>query len=53
MCKPLMTLWYDRVVALYNQGLKQNEIVKELSLHKSQVSRYVARGKEEGVITRA
>ena len=26
MCKPLMTLWYDRVVALYNQGLKQNEI---------------------------
>ena len=40
----------DSVCRLANEGLANWEICKELEIHKSTVSRYVKRGKEEGII---
>ena len=41
---------FVKVCGLSNAGLKNWEIVKELEIDKSTVSRYVQRGKEEGTI---
>ncbi len=41
---------FDRVVALTNEGLKPFEIVSELQINKSSVSRHLKRAKEEGLI---
>ena len=41
---------FVKVCGLSNVGLKNWEIVKELEIDKSTVSRYVQRGKEEGTI---
>ena len=38
------------VCVLANKGLGNWEIAQELEIHKSTVSRYVNRGKEEGII---
>lgn len=43
---------YEKVVGLFNNGLKQKDIVIETSLNKSTVSRYVSRAKEEGLLKR-
>ncbi|GAB6193133.1 AAA family ATPase [Desulfocastanea catecholica] len=42
---------FDRVVALLNEGMKQNEIAIELGLHKSNVSRHAKKAKNEGLVT--
>jgi len=39
---------YDRVIALANEGLKQNEIAAELEINKSTVSRHLRRARELG-----
>ena len=49
-CKSLEDSTFDTVCALANKGLENWEIAKELEIHKSTVSRYVKRGKEEGII---
>ncbi len=49
-CKSLEDSTFDTVCALANKGLGNWEIAKELEIHKSTVSRYVNRGKEEGII---
>jgi putative DNA primase/helicase len=41
---------FDRVVSLVNEGLKANEIVSELQINKSTVSRHLNRAKSEGLI---
>lgn len=41
---------YDRCCDLANEGLKNQEIVAELGINKSNVSRHVKRGKENGDI---
>jgi putative DNA primase/helicase len=41
---------YDRCCDLANEGLKNQEIVVELGINKSNVSRHVRRGKENGDI---
>lgn len=41
---------FDRVVALANEGLTQTEIVVELGINKSNVSRHLRRAKAEGRI---
>ena len=41
---------FDRVVSLANEGLKANEIVSELQINKSTVSRHLNRAKSEGLI---
>ena len=48
--KSLEDSTYDSVCRLANEGLENWEICKELEIHKSTVSRYVKRGKEEGTI---
>ena len=48
--KSLEDSTYDSVCRLANEGLENWEICKELEIHKSTVSRYVKRGKEEGII---
>lgn len=42
---------YDKVVTLLNEGLSQTEIAGELSIHKSNVSRYTKRAKNGGLLT--
>ena len=49
-CKSLEDSTFDTVCAHANKGLGNWEIAKELEIHKSTVSRYVNRGKEEGII---
>ena len=49
-CKSLEDSTFDTVCALANDGLGNSEIAQELEIHKSSVSRYVKRGKEEGII---
>ena len=49
-CKSLEDSTFDTVCALANEGLGNSEIAQELEIHKSTVSRYVKRGKEEGTI---
>lgn len=41
---------FDRVVALANEGLTQAEIIVELGIHKSNISRHYRRAKAEGRI---
>ena len=41
---------FDRVVSLANEGLKANEIVIELQINKSTVSRHMKRAISEGLI---
>ncbi|MFZ2315826.1 MAG: AAA family ATPase [Gammaproteobacteria bacterium] len=43
---------YIKVVSLSNEGMSQAEIAIELNIHKSGVSRYARRGKEEGLIAK-
>lgn len=43
----------ERVAALLNEGLTQNEIAAELELHKSNVSRAARRAREQGLIRSA
>ncbi len=50
ICKSLEDSTFDTVCALANEGLGNSEIAQELEIHKSTVSRYVNRGKEEGII---
>ena len=49
-CKSLEDSTFDTVCGLSNEGLENWEISQELEIHKSTVSRYVKRGKEEGII---
>ena len=49
-CKSLEDSTFDTVCGLSNEGLENWEISQELEIHKSTVSRYVQRGKEEGTI---
>ena len=49
-CKSLEDSNYEKVCNLANEGLEQSEIAKDLEIHKSTVSRYCRRGKEEGLI---
>ena len=49
-CKSLEDSTFDTVCSLANEGLENWEICKELEIHKSTVSSYVNRGKEEGII---
>ena len=49
-CKSLEDSTFDTVCALANEGLGNWEIAQELEIHKSTVSKYVKRGKEEGII---
>ena len=49
-CKSLEESTYEKVCKLANEGLEQSEIVKDLEIHKSTVSRHCRRGKEEGLI---
>jgi putative DNA primase/helicase len=44
---------FDRVVTLANEGLKANEIVIELEIHKSTVSRHLKKAKSDGLLTDA
>lgn len=39
---------FDKVIEMTQQGKQQQEIAKILNIHKSNVSRYVARAKQEG-----
>ena len=48
--KSLKDSTYESVCRLANEGLDNWEIAQDLDIHKSTVSRYVQRGKEEGVI---
>jgi len=41
---------YDKVTALVNEGLNQQEIASELNIHKSTVSRYVKSAKNHGIL---
>jgi putative DNA primase/helicase len=41
---------YDRCCDLANEGMKNHEIALELAIHKSNVSRHVKRGKQNGDI---
>jgi putative DNA primase/helicase len=44
---------FDRVVTLANEGLSQNDIVNELEINKSTVSRHLKRANSEGLLTKA
>jgi putative DNA primase/helicase len=44
---------FDRVVTLANEGLKASEIVIELDIHKSTVSRHLKKAKSDGLLTDA
>lgn len=44
---------FDRVVQLLNEGMKQHEIVAELGVNKSTISRHVKRAKAEGLAVAA
>lgn len=50
LCKTVDAGTFDRVVALANEGLGQAEIVAELGINKSNVSRHFRRAKAEGRI---
>lgn len=42
---------YEKVVKLFNEGMSQTEIATEISIHKSNVSRYITRAREENLLT--
>ena len=50
ICKSLEDSTFDTVCGLASEGLENWEICKELEIHKSTVSKYVQRGKREGII---
>jgi len=41
---------FDKVVTLFNDGVKQNDIAEELGIDKSNVSRHVKRARESGLL---
>jgi len=41
---------YDKVTALVNEGLNQQEIASELNIHKSTVSRHIKNAKNYGIL---
>jgi putative DNA primase/helicase len=43
---------FDKVVILFNEGVKQNDIAEDLGINKSNVSRYVKRARESGLLDR-
>jgi putative DNA primase/helicase len=43
---------FDKVVTLFNDGVKQNDIAEELGIDKSNVSRHVKRARESGLLDR-
>jgi len=43
---------YQKVASLYNDGYTQSDIKDELEVNKGTVSKYIKRGREEGLITR-
>lgn len=43
---------YDKVISLYNSGLEQNIIAEKLDIDKSNVSRHIAKARNEGKLTR-
>jgi hypothetical protein len=49
-CQTVETCTFDRVVSLSNNGLSQTEIVAELGINKSNISRHIRRAKEMGLI---
>ncbi|MDO9069795.1 MAG: AAA family ATPase [Deltaproteobacteria bacterium] len=42
----------DKVVTLFNEGVKQNDIAEELRIDKSNVSRHVKKARESGLLDR-
>jgi len=40
----------DKVVMLFNEGIKQNDIAEELGIDKSNVSRHIKKAKESGLL---
>lgn len=48
--KPIQENVYQQIINLSNQGYKQNEIAKEINLHKSNISRHLKRAHQEGKI---
>lgn len=44
---------FDRVVQMLNDGLKQHEVVAELGINKSTVSRHAKRAKADGLVVTA
>jgi DNA invertase Pin-like site-specific DNA recombinase len=42
----------DKVVTLFNDGVKQNDIAEELGIDKSNVSRHIKRARETGLLDR-
>ncbi len=42
----------DKVVTLFNDGVKQNDIAEEIGIDKSNVSRHIKRGRETGLLDR-
>ena len=49
-CKKSDDSTFEKVCSLANEGLEQHEIVKDLEIHKSTVSRHYNKGKKEGLI---
>ena len=41
---------YNQIIKLTNEGYKQKDIAEKMNLHKSNVSRHVKRGSQEGRI---
>jgi len=39
---------FDKVLEMTQQGHKQHEIAEKLNIHRSNVSRHIARAKQEG-----
>lgn len=48
--KPVSVSTYEKVLSLAQEGLNGNEIAQELDINKSTVSRYLKKGKQEGII---
>jgi putative DNA primase/helicase len=48
MIRPVSSSSYEQIVHLASQGYPQNEIAKQMSLHKSNVSRNIKKAQEEG-----
>jgi len=43
---------FNKVVTLFNDGVKQNDIAEELGIDKSNVSRHIKRARESGLLDR-
>ena len=42
---------YEQIIHMASQGYPQNEIAKQMSLHKSNISRNIKRAQQEGRLT--